>query len=238
MKRFQFIKLAALALAATSVTHAYPILKLTDVGKSMTDDNGSIVTEGLVVTTEADSDGTGSEGWEGLLGGWTLNSDSGESGADLASSGIALDLSFQNYASGPSAFGPSNTMVITWTELFDASYAGPVTAHIDGTLAEGTTATFSVLEDDTQISPTFSFVADPGTDGSFSGDISAALFKNSGVTTLTEMVTLTATMAGQSSGDASVQAPPAAPDSALTVVLMVLGTGFLAFFSIARRRKA
>src|SRR5580698_5015514 len=97
MKLIDFFRIAALALGATSVTQAYPILKLTDVGKSMTDDDGSIVTVGSVTTTDADDDGTGSLGWEGQLGGWTLNSDSGVSGQDLFDSGTALQLFFQNY---------------------------------------------------------------------------------------------------------------------------------------------
>lgn len=225
-------------MAATTVAHAYPILKLTDVGKSMTDDNGSIVTVGSVSTFDADADGTGSVGWEGQLGGWTLNSDSGVSGPDEDDSGTALELFFQNYASGPSAFGPSNTMVISWTELFTASYAGPVDAHIDGSLADGTTETFSVWEGATQISPTQTFVGMTGADSSFSADTIALLFKSAGITTLSEVVTLTATQAGTSSGDATVQAPPAVPDSGLTIVLMGFGLGLLVLFPIARRREA
>jgi hypothetical protein len=237
MKLIEFVGFAALALAATSVAQAYPILKLADVGKSMTDDNGSIVTVGSVSTFDADADGTGSVGWEGQLGGWTLNSDSGESGPDLDHSGIALDLSFQNYASGPSAFGPSNTMVISWTELFDASYAGPVEAHIGGSLAEGTTVTFSIWEGATQISPTQTFVGIAGSPDSFSSDTTALLFKNADITTLSEVVTLTATEAGTSSGDANVQAPPTVPDSGLTLVLIGFGIGVLVLFSVARPLK-
>ncbi len=204
----------------------------------MTDDDGSIVTVGSVTTTDADDDGTGSLGWEGQLGGWTLNSDSGVSGQDLDDSGTALELFFQNNASGPSAFGPSNTMVISWTELFDSTYAGPVDAHIGGSLDEGTTATFSVWEGATQISPTLTFEGVPGTSGAFSGDTTATLFDSSGLTTLSEIVTLTATMAGTSSGEATVQAPPTVPDSGLTLVLMGFGMGGLVLFSIAGRRKA
>jgi hypothetical protein len=121
MKLVEFFGCAALALAATSVSHAYPILKLTDIGKSMTDDNGSIVTVGSVTTTESDFDGMGSVGWGGQLGGWTFNSDGGLSGPDTVGSGKALDLTFDDYASGPSAFGPTNTLVITWTEVYDAT---------------------------------------------------------------------------------------------------------------------
>ncbi len=238
MKLIEFVGLAALALAATSATQAYPILKLTDVGKSMTDDNGSIATEGSVSTFDSDVDGTGSVGWVGQLGGWTLNSDTGSSGADLADSGTALELFFQNNASGPSAFGPSNTMVISWTEQYDATYVGPVEAHIGGSLAEGTTATFSVWEGATQISPTLTFEGIPGSLNLFSGDTTANLYASSDLTTLSEIITLTATMAGTSSGEATVQAPPTVPDSGLTVVLMGFGMGGLVLFSIARRRKA
>ena len=83
---------SGVALAATTVTQAYPILKLTDVGKSMTDDDGNIVTEGSVSTATDACDGTGSVSWEGQLGGWTFNSDGGQSGPDMDNSGIALDL--------------------------------------------------------------------------------------------------------------------------------------------------
>lgn len=235
MKLIEFVGFAALGLAATSVTQAYPILKLTDVGKSMTDDNGSIVTVGSVSTTAAAADGTGSVSWEGQLGGWTLNADSGVSGQDLDGSGIALDLAFQDYSSGPSAFGPSNTLVISWTEQFFPSYAGPVEAKIGGSLAQGTTATFSIMEGATQISPTLAF---NGANSSFSADATATLYKSSDITTLSEIVTLTATTAGISSGDASLQAPPTVPDSGLTIVLMGFGIGFLVLFSVTRRRKA
>ena len=231
--------MAALALAATSVSQAYPIMKLSDILVStMTDDNGSITTMGSVSSTGGSSDGTGSVEWEGDIGGWTLNTDSGISGPDAAHLGVALDLSFLDTASGPSAFGPSNMLVISWTELFDASFAGPVSAHISGNLAEGTTATFSVLEDDTQITPTLTFVGGPGVEGNYSGDTTADLFKSTDVTTLTEVITLTATETGQSGGDASVQAPPSAPDPALTAVLMGFGIGALVLFSVANRRKA
>jgi hypothetical protein len=238
MKLIEFVRFATLALAATAVSHAYPILKLTDVGKSMTDDDGTIVTEGLVATATDACDGTGSVSWEGQLGGWTLNTDGGMSGPDMDDSGIALDLDFQDYASGPSAFGPSNTLVISWTEQYDPVFAGPVEAHIDGSLAQGTTATFSVWEGAAQISPTLTFDAVPGTDGSFSADTTATLYTGSDLTTLYEVVTLTATQAGTSSGDATVQAPPTIPDSGLTIVLMAFGMGVLVLFSLGRRRKA
>lgn len=238
MKPIELVRFATLALAAASVTQAYPILKLTDVGKSMTDDNGSIVTVGSVSTAAAAADGTGSVSWEGQLGGWTLNSDGGESGPDLDHSGIALDLDFQDYASGPSAFGPSNTLVISWTEQFAPFYVGPVEAHIGGSLAQGTTATFSIWEGAAQISPTLAFDGVPGADSSFSADTTATLYESSAITTLSEIVTLTATRAGTSSGDANVQAPPTVPDPGLTIVLMGFGIGALVLFSIARRRKA
>jgi hypothetical protein len=238
MKLIEFVGFAALALAAASVTQAYPILKLTDVGKSMTDDDGSIATVGSVSTTEADADGTGSVGWEGRLGGWTLNADSGESGPDLGGSGIALDLDFTDNASGLSALGPSNTLVISWTEQFVTSYSGPVEASIGGSLARGTTATFSIWEGATQISPTLTFDGANGGHGAFSADTTASLYKSSGITTLSEIVTLTATTTGASSGGASLQAPPSVPDSGLTIVLMGFGIGVLVLFSVARRRQA
>jgi hypothetical protein len=238
MKLIEFVRFATLALAATAVAHAYPILRLTDVGKSMTDDDGSIVTEGLVATAADACDGTGSVSWDGQLGGWTLNADGGMSGADMENSGIALDLDFQDYASGPSAFGPSNTLVISWSEQYDPLYAGPVEAHIDGSLAQGTTATFSVWEGATQISPTLTFEDVPGTDGSFSADTTATLYTGSDLTTFSEIVTLTATQAGTSSGDANVQAPPTVPDSGLTLVLMGFGMGVLVLLPNTRRRKA
>jgi len=238
MKLIESVGFAALALAATSVTQAYPILKLTDVGKSMTDDNGSIVTVGLVSTSAAAADGTGSVSWAGQLGGWTLNADSGVSGPDLDGSGIALDLAFQDDASGPSAFGPSNTLVISWTEQFVPSYAGPVEASIGGSLAQGTTATFSIWEDATQISPTLTFDNVTGADSSFSGDTTATLFKSANIATLSEIVTFTATRAGISTGDGSLLAPQTVPDSGRTIVLMGFGIGGLFLFSIARRRRA
>jgi hypothetical protein len=238
MKLNEFFGLAALALAATSVAQAYPILKLTDVGKSMTDDDGNIVTQGLVSTDTDACDGTGSVSWDGLLGGWTLNADGGQSGADMDNSGVALDLDFQDYASGASAFGPSNTLVISWTEQYDPTFAGPVDAHIDGSLAEGTTATFSVWEGATQISPTLTFKGIPGSLNSFSADTIATLYASPDLTTFSEIVTLTATMAGTSGGEATVQAPPTVPDSGLTIVLTGFGIGGLGLFSITRRRKA
>jgi hypothetical protein len=236
MKLIEFVGVATLALAATSVTQAYPILKLTDIGKTMTDDNGSIVTEGSVSTVSSAADGTGSVSWMGQLGGWTFNTDDGVSGPD-SDSGVSLDLDFQDYASGPSAFGPSNTLVITWTELFDPLYAGPVDANIGGSLAEGTTATFSVWEGATQISPTLTFEGVPGSLNLFSADTTATLFKSTGITTLFEMVTLTATEAGQSGGGGTVQAPPTVPDSGWTSLLMVFGISLLALFSAAHPKK-
>jgi len=238
MKLIELVRFAALALAAASVTQAYPILKLTDIGKSMTDDDGSIVTVGSVSTTTAAADGTGSVSWEGQLGGWTLNADSGVSGQDLDGSGIALDLAFEDYASGPSAFGPSNTLVISWTEQFVPSYAGPVEANIGGSLAQGTNATFSIWEGATQISPTLTFDGGTGTNGSFSADTAATLYESSNITTLSEVVTLTATSAGISTGDGSLKAPPTVPDSGRTIVLMGFGIGVLVLTSNARFRKA
>jgi hypothetical protein len=160
------------------------------------------------------------------------------SGPDLDDSGIALDLAFQDYASGPSAFGPSNTLVISWTEQFVPFYAGPVEAHIGGSLAQGTTATFSIWEGATQISPTLAFDGVNGANGFFSADTTATLYKSSAITTLSEIVTFTATRAGTSSGDASLQAPPTVPDSGLTIVLMGFGIGVLVLFSTTRRRRA
>ncbi len=238
MKLIEFVGFATLALAATSVSHAYPLLKLTDVGKSMTDDDGNIVTMGLVSTDTDACDGTGSVSWQGLLGGWTFNSDGGQSGPDMDNSGISLDLDFQDYASGPSAFGPSNTLVISWTEQYDPTFAGPVDAHIDGSLAEGTTATFSVWEGATQISPTLTFEGIPGSLNSFSGDTTATLYASPELTTFSEIVTLTATMAGTSGGEATVQAPPTVPDSRQTLVLMGFGMVGLVVFSVTRRREA
>jgi hypothetical protein len=103
----------------------------------------------------------------------------------------------------------------------------------------GTTETFSIWEGDTQISPTVTFDGDSGSGGNnyFSAD-TTALVTSSGITTISEVVTLTATEAGGSGGDGSLATLPATPDSGLTLVLLGFGMGGLFLFSIVRHRKA
>jgi len=86
--------------------------------------------------------------------------------------------------------------------------------------------------------PTLAFDGVNGATDFFSADTTAILYKSSAITTLSEIVTFTATRAGISSGDASLQAPPTVPDSGLTIVLMGFGIGVLVLFSTTRRRRA
>jgi len=227
MKLNKLLGLATLALAATAA-QAFPTLKVSANGSSMTDDNGAITTVGTASTTSAFADGLGGVDWTGTVDGWTLSSESGVSGLDAVGTGDLLDLSFSDKAGKLSAVGVTGMLTVSWSDAFGPFAGGPISASIGGTLPTGMIATFSIWEGATLVPGTLqTFVGSAGTNKKFGGD-AIGIVSPSGLTSISEVLTLTAAKQNQlSSGDAGVTPPPPVPDSGMTMVLVGLGIGAL-----------
>lgn len=214
------------ALTVCLSAGAYPILTLSDGTNTVVDNDGTITITGSAHTISSVAGG-GLVSWDGSLGNWSVNVDTGIT--DPMSGGTnsqpAMDLSFDDKST------KAGTLTITWTDEFGPMPAGPLDTSVGGTVASGATVTYSTYDGAQEIT-TEKFTKSGGFAGSVDSAVSAgnpAIFK--------QVIVITNTKAGLDSGDAVLER---VSDQASVAALLGLGlaaTG-LCLWRAGRARRA
>lgn len=235
MNSTKLIALALMGLSAATVTQAFPELTISDssgdtVTLTMTPSNSNTGTEtGSGYSNASAPDfssalGTNQVSFDGSVGNWTINVDTGTS--DITNSNPYMDLSFDTKYTGVAA----NTLTVTWTDSFSALLGGTAPATIGGTKSSKNTVTYTVDEGNTAITTPLTFANSP-----FSGNTEGTV--TAGANTISQILTIAAsgTNSKQTSGDADFGP---VPDASMTWVLVGLGMASIGLLAYSRGRKA
>lgn len=219
---YKFLAVAAAVAGLTQMAQAVPQLRVFDGTTTITiSDNGAGDAQGAA----------GQVVWVGSVGNWTLNVHTGTTFPVLGTlANPVMDLSFN--ATSNAAGG---TLVISFTADGFGPSAGGTVAAIGGT----TNATGTVLyqtyggTNNTPFS-TANLLTSQGPFGpvAFSSTVSGGGVNNAGPYSLTQVITLTHTGGGITTGDALLSVP----ESGTSLLLLGAGLTALGVFARIRRR--
>jgi hypothetical protein len=207
------------AFAAISVAaHAIPQLRIFDG------------TTTLTVTDNDANDASSSNGvvtWNGTIGIWNINVDTGLTKPLLGSaSNPYLELNFVDFSSG------AGTLTLSFTDTdFGPTFGGAFSA-IGGTTA-GTIGYATYGGTSNTPFDTFNLLSSQGlfSAGSYSGSAAGGSIANDGPYSLTQVITITHRSSGVSSGDAELRVPEGGTSIAM------LGMGICVLGLYGRRRR-
>lgn len=212
-----YLALGAIALGLSGVAQAVPTLKISD----------GVLPE-ITIGDGAGGDSNGAAGvvtWIGSVGVWTVNVDTGITKPAFGSADNPfMDLAFVDISSA------AGTLTLKFSET-GFTKLGTASSLIGGTTS-GTvsystywSATNTLFAMDNLLSSSGSLGGGAYSNAAFTGNIL------SGPYSLTQVITITHTGAGSSSGDAELRVP----DSGSTIAL--LGAALATLGLISRRRK-
>jgi hypothetical protein len=221
----RYLVLGAIALGLSGAAYAVPTLRITD-GNTIID-----IADGSVVPGAVDAaGGTGQVAWLGAIGNWTFNIHAGTTYPIIGTlANPQMDLTFNATSNGSGG---------TLSVYFSADGFGPTQgsafAAIGGTAAGGGTVDYNTYGGtNNTLFSTSNLLTDQGPfgAGAFSGSTGGGLVNNNGPYSLTQLITITHSAGGITTGNAFLHVP----DSGST--LLLLGAGLTALGLVSRKRK-
>lgn len=212
----KFGAVMAVAFGVHSIANAAAILTLSDgLGDSVSLSDAGALTLLGAGTTMSDTFSAGTVQWDGSLGGWSVNVDSGSTTGTTTVPGLRLGFSDTSSVGGH--------LTITWSENGFGPSSGGFNTGVAGTLAGGNVV-LSTFYSTANTLPAGTILASSigtGGSGAFSESGSANVGSLPASYSLTEQLVITNVVAGTSSGNATLVA--VAPDSGSTMILLGLG---------------
>lgn len=215
----QKLALAALAVGLTASVQALPSLRISD---------------GTTTITIADNgvgDGNAASGvvmWSGTVGVWDINVNTGLTKPTQGSAlNPYMDLNFIDHSSA------AGTLTLWFSETDFGPSNGSALAHIGGT-AQGSVSYSTYWSSSNALFATSTLLTNQGpfAGGAYSGTSTAGPLNNSGPYSLTQVISLTHSASGTTSGDAELSVP----DSGTSILLLGAGLTGLGLFGRFRRR--